>query len=342
MSIMAKYARIFWAEPSDADVAARNRSVAKLRAEFGALDSRAAISVAAALVDALAGAQLSPDLSKTTEKAISDESPAFQMSGHELQGVVCAAVAALDLARGAPFGGRGWSAPDAMAAALWSGLALQPPLDNALIEVLRKDLHDACRDRVRSVARQARDRQDVPDVGKLTIPEGEPAGARAQTAYKRATEPVIKALKENADLDREEIDFLWWALGDHSGLFDCPLAEKAPFSRAIAVGIEGALKLRRLPSDGHRHVVLRQIGESESLTLEGLVGKLAEDKALLAHGFVGTWAMAHPSVFPLICALPADAKLRESLVSLDARDWGARALLEGAIISLEDKLGGTT
>jgi hypothetical protein len=333
---------MFWAEPTDANVAARNRSVAKLRAEFAALDSRTAIAVAAALVDALAGAELPPDLSKTIEKAISDESSAFQMSGHELQGAVCAAVAALDLARDAPLGGRGWLAPDAMAAALWSGLALQPPLDNALVEVLRKDLHDACRDRVRTVAKQARARQHVPDVGKLTIPEEEPAGARAQTAYKRATEPVIKALKENADLDREEIDFLWWALGDHSGLFDCPLAEKQPFSRAIAVGFEGASKLRRLPSDGHRHVVLRQIGESESLTLDGLVGKLAEDKAQLVDGIAGTWAMAHPAVFPLISALPVDAKLRESSVALDAKGWGARALLEAAIIRLEDNLSGTT
>ncbi|KWN65888.1 hypothetical protein WT90_32865 [Burkholderia stagnalis] len=342
MSIMAKYARIFWAEPTDADVAARNKSVATLRTEFGALGSRAAIAVAAALVDALAGGELPPELSKTIEKAISDESPAFQMFGQQLQGAVCAAVAALDLTRNAPFGSSGWSAPDAMAAAFWSGLALQNPLDSAPLEGLRKDLHDACRHRVRIVAKQARVRQDVPDVGKLTIPEAEPAGTRAQNAYKRATEPVIKALKENADLDREEIDFLWWALGDHSELFNCPLAEKTAYSRAIAVGVEGASKLRRLPSDGHRHVVLRQIGESHSLTLKELVGMIAEDRADLAHGFTGSWALAHPSVFPLINALPADAKLRESSVSLDARDWGARALLEAAIIHLADKLGGTT
>ncbi|WP_419685099.1 GTPase-associated system all-helical protein GASH [Burkholderia theae] len=342
MSIMAKYSRMFWAEPTDADVAARNRSVEKLRVVFEALNSRAAIGVAAALVDALAGAELPVDLSKTVEKAISDESPAFQMSGHELQGAVCAAVAALDFAREAPLTARGWTSADAMAAALWSGLALQSPLENAFVEALRRELHDACRDRVRAVSRQARERQDVPDVGKLTISENEPVGARAQTAYKRATEPVIKALKENAELDREEIDFLWWALGDHSGLFDCPLGKKAPFSRAIAVGIEGASKLRRLPSDGHRHVVLRQIGESESLTLEGLVGKLGEDKAQLARSFAGTWAMALPSIFPLINALPVDAQLRESSVSLDARDWGTRALLEAAIIHLEDKLGGKT
>lgn len=342
MSLMAKYAPMFWAAPMDADVAARNRSVAKLREAFCTLDTRSAIGVAAALIDALAGVALPTDLSANIEKAISDESPAFQMSGHELQGVVCATVAALDLVRGASLVGRGWSAADAMAAALWSGLALQDPLDNAHVDALRRELHDACRDRVRNVAKQARSRQDVPDVGKLTISETDPTGTRAQTAYKRATEPVIKALKENADLDREEIDFLWWTLGDYSGLFDCPLAEKSPFSRAIAVGIEGASKLRRLPSDGHRHVVLRQIGESESLTLGGLVERLAEDKARLSNGFVGTWVMEHQSVFPLISALSPGATPRESSVSLNARDWGSRALLEAVIIHLEDRLVGTT
>jgi hypothetical protein len=339
MSIMAKYARMFWAQPTDADVAARNRSVATLRGAFAAFDSRTAIRVAAALIDALAGGELPEDLSKTIETAISNESQAFQMLGHEMQGAVCAAVAALDLVREAPLHERGWAAPDAMAAALWSGLALQAPLENEFAEGLRKDLLEACRDRVRMVAKQARVRHDVPDVGKLSISETEPTGTRSQTAYKRATEPVVRSLKENADLDREEIDFLWWALGDHSELFDCPLAQKAPFTRAIAVGIEGAMKLRRLPSDGHRHVVLRQIGESASLTLEALIRELAEDKEELVRGFAGTWAMAHPSVFPLISALPVGAKPREAPVALDARTWGARALLEAAIFRLEDKLG---
>ena len=341
MSIMAKYARIFWAEPTNADVAARNRSVATLRNHFGTLRPRAAIAVAAALVGALDGVKLPPELSKTIEKAISDESPAFELPGQELQGAVCGAVAALDSVRNAPVGDSGWSAPDAMAAALWSGLALQDALDSALVEVLRTDLLDACRDRVRTVAKRARDRHQVPDVGTLTISETDPVGGKPQAMYKRATAPVVKALKENADLDREEIDFLWWALGDHSDLFDCPLAEKGEMSRAVAVGIEGASKLRRLPSDGHRHVVLRQIGDSESLTLENVIAKLADDRARLAQGFTDSWAMEHPSVFPLINALPTGGKLQVSSIALDARGWGTRALLEAAIIRLEDRLGGT-
>ena len=340
MSIMARYARIFWAEPRDDDVGARNRSVSTLRVKFEALGRREAINVAAVLVNALAGANLPAAFSETVEKAISDESPAFELASNEHQGVVCAVVAALDLVRSAHLDGGGWNAADAMAAALWSGLALQDPLDAALVETLRGEVLLACRDRVRAVAKEARKRQDVPEIGVLTIPEDVPTGGRAQAAYKRATAPVIKALKDNADLDREEIDFLWWALADHSEIFDCPLADRKIMCRAVAAGIEGASMLRRLPSDGHRHVALRLIGCSEQLTLGELVDNLDADRVVLGKAFVGSWAAGLPAVFPLLAALATEAKVAGSSVKLDARGWGAHVLLEAAIVGLERRAGG--
>jgi hypothetical protein len=340
MSIMAKYARIFWADPRDADVGARNRSVAALRDQFGALKSREAIDLAAVLVDALGG-KLSSGLSSVVEKAISDESQAFELSGNEQQGTVCAIVAAMALTRTVSIDGGGWTAADAMAAALWSALALQDPIDPAPVEALRKDLLESCRDRVRTVAKLARKRQEVPEVGTLTISETEPTGGRAQAAYKRATAPVIKALKENAELDREEIDFLWWALADHSEVLDCPLADREIMCRAVAVGIDGAAMLRRLPSDGHRHVALRLVGESEELTLGDLVAKLGKNRAVLGRGFAGSWAAGLPTVFPLLAALTAEGEVSGPSVKLDARGWGARAMLEAAILRLEDCAGGS-
>lgn len=341
MSIMARYARIFWAEPRNDDVGARNRSVAKLRVRFEALGSREAINVAGVLANALAGADLPAAFSGTVEKAISDESPAFELAGNEHQGVVCAVVAALDFVRSAPLDGDGWNAADAMAAALWSALALQDPLNAALVEALRGEVLLACRDRVRAVAKEARKRRDVPEVGVLTIPEDVPAGGRAQAAYKRATAPVIKALKDNADLDREEIDFLWWALAEHSEVLDCPLADREVMCRAVAVGIEGASMLRRLPSDGHRHVALRLIGGSEQLTLGELVDKLDADRAVLGKDFVSSWAADLPAVFPLLAALATEGKVAGSSVKLDARGWAAHVLLEAAIVGLENRAGGS-
>ena len=339
MSIMAKYARIFWADPRDEDVGARNRAVDALRAGLELLKTREAIEAAGAIADMLAGANIPSGLAARAEKALTDHSPAFVLEGSQQQGVVCLAAAALALVKTGPAQAGGWTTPDAMAAALWSALSLQDRRDGAPTEGLREDLLDACRQRVRSVAKHARSRRPVPDVGTLTIPDEDPTNRSAQSAYKRATAPVIKALKDNADLDREEIDFLWWTLSDYSGLLGCPLADKNLPCRAVAAGIEGSSMLRRLPDDGLRHAVLRLVGVSAALTLGELVADLGADATLLAANCVRPWVAKLPTVFPLLAALSGEGG-GGSFVRLDARGWGARALLEAAIVGIEDRAGG--
>ncbi|MCE2580678.1 hypothetical protein LDL36_19935 [Komagataeibacter sp. FNDCR1] len=340
MSIMAKYAQIFWPEPNDVDVGARNASVELLRGQFADLTPREAIKVAAHIADILSGSDLPADLSAQAEKAISDKSPAFVIAGKEQQGVVCLAVAALALARGEVEEGAGWTAADAMAAALWSALTLQDPLDHSLMEGLRKDLIAACRDRVRLVAKASRARKDVPDVGNLTISEDAPTGTRAQNAYKRATAPVIAALKDNADIDREELDFLWWVLGDYSEVLGCPLADREPMCRAVAAGIEGASMLRRLPSDGVRHAALRLIVQSDQKSLAELIEHLGDHRQALGKGFVDSWAKDIPTVFPLLTALASTEAATGSSVRLDARGWGSRAMLEASMVDIENRGSG--
>lgn len=340
MSIMAKYARIFWPDPNDADVRARNQSVELLRVQFADLTPREAISTAAQIADILAGADLPSEIAAQVENAISARSDAFVIAGKEQQGVVCLAVAALALARGEVKEGGGWTAADAMAAALWSALTLQDPLDHALTEELRNDLIAVCRDRVRLVAKASRVRHNVPDVGTLTISDDTPTGTRAQNAYKRATAPVIAALKGNADIDREELDFLWWVLGDYSEVLDCPLADREPMCRAVAAGIEGASMLRRLPSDGLRHAALRLIGKSDEKSLAELVEHLGDHRQALGKGFADSWAKNIPTVFPLLSALASDWAPTGSSVRLDARGWGSRAMLEASMVDIENRGSG--
>ncbi len=334
---MAKYARIFWPEPNDADVRARNESIELLCAQFTDLAPREAIKVAAHVADILAGADLPADLSAQAEKAISDKSPAFVIAGKEQQAAVCLAVTALALARSEVKEDAGWSAADAMAAALWSALTLQDPVDHALIEDLRQDLIEACRDRVRLVAKVSRVRHHVPDVGTLTISEDAPTTTRAQNAYKRATAPVIAALKKNADIDREELDFLWWVLADYSEVLDCPLVDREPMCRAVAAGIEGASMLRRLPSDGLRHAVLRLIGQSDEKSLAELVEHLGGNRQALGKFFLNSWAKDVPTVFPLLSALASEGVPVGSSSRLDARGWGSRALLEASMVEIENR-----
>lgn len=340
MSIMAKHAQIFWAQPTDADVAARNNAVATIRALISGLPTLDAIKVAGAITDGFAGADLPDFLAARVQTAISDESPAFVLEGSKVQGMVCLAVAALASVRERPVERTGWAIEDAMAAALWSALTFQVQAGNHKLEELRQELIRASRDRVGAVAMGARSRHEVPDVGTLTIPESDAAGARANNAYRRATAPVIAALKNNQELDREEIDFLWWVISDYSEILRCPLDAKEPVPRAIAAGIEGAKMLRRLPGDGYRHAVLRHIGATDKLSLAALIAAVGPDREPLGRAFAGSWSVKIPMVFPLLSSLATTGEVQSSAVTLDAREWGARALLEASIVAMQASFGG--
>lgn len=340
MSRMAKYAQIIWPQPTDDDVLARNHAVETLKTDLSQLTTRQAIDAAASIAGGFGGAELGTLLAPKAEKAISDKSAAFVLNGNEQQALICLAVGTLVLMQEATVDGTGWSPADTLAASLWSALTFQSQHEHAKMEELRNELIEACRARVRRVAHAARQRQEVPDVGTLTIPVNDVAGSRANAAYRKATAPVIKALKENQDLDREELDFLWWVLGEYSGLLAGPLPDRKPYCRAIASGLEGATLLRRLPGDGFRHAVLRGVEATECLSLKALIETLGVERAELGKSFEGHWAVQVPNVFPLIATLASIEIPSTCAIELDARDWGARALLEGSIIAMERRTVG--
>lgn len=339
MSVMASYIRIFMCDPQDEDVAKRNRAVAAIESWMEALDPPArAIDVASFLAESIASGSLPEEIVSVVEKAIGDESEAFVRDGQDLQIKVCAAVAALELVRSSPIVADGWTASDAMAAGLWSALSFQPPVTEEPIELLRQDIIQASRQRVAKVAEAARTRAEVPEVGTLTIPENDAAGSRANRAYKRATAPVIKALRENAELDREEIDFLWWTLSDWSDELELPFSNFDSVARAVVAGIGGAAKLRNLPTSGHRNVVLRAIGSGNERTLGEVTAELGEHGIKLASQFATSGMSKAVSVFPLLSALAGNnAAIRGADVRWSARDWGARALLEAGILQVDTR-----
>lgn len=340
MSIMAKYAQIIWADPSNQDVVERNKAVETLKEKFSGISTREAIELAATVANGFGGAALPEKIAEQIEKAINNESAAFVLKGKELQAQVCLAVAVIAIVERAEIDGLGWTTADAFATSLWSALSHQEQCDHAKLEELRQDLIKACRTRVTKVSKDARKRLTVPDVGTLTIPEEEPGSTKANTAYKKATAPVIAALKHNQEMDREELNFLWWVIADYSERLDCELADKEPFVRAIACGLEGATMLNRLPSDGIRHAVLRHVGASEKVSLQGLIGSLGEWRQKLGAPHGRGWETTFPMVFPLISSLISDEHQHAIKVELDARDWGGRALLEASIVAMENQFGG--
>jgi hypothetical protein len=153
--------------------------------------------------------------------------------------------------------------------------------------------------------------------------------------FKEATTATIGALRHNAMLDREELDFLWWALLDRSRIFKKRLEDLEESTRLIASGIEAADVLCRLPCDVHRDLVLRSTGLDETLSLSSLLKALGSNREVLAARFQGSVAETLPSVFPLLSSVVLNnAGIDGGALERPASEWGARALLEASLVRL--------
>jgi len=336
MSVMAKYVRIFWPDPKDEDVNRRNAAVATIQARISALDDPwTAIRLASALADGVADGQARDEFALEVEQAIVGAgSAAFVREDRDLEIIVVALASALDLVRREP-DDTGWTPVDALAAGLWSALSFQTPIVQEPIELLRQEVLVAARGRTMLIAERSRKRAPVPEIGPLALPEAQPMGTRANTAYRRATEPLVKALRENAELDREELEFLWWAIEDWSDALNGRLSDADPLVRAVVAGIDGASKLRRLPASGHRNVVLRGVPGGSRAALTALLASLGDHRSTLAKSINADRVGHSATVFPLLAAIASgDANRAGADIERDAREWGARALLEGGVLQV--------
>lgn len=336
MSIMARYARIFWVDPKDEEVGRRNRAVAEIRNWLAMLPPTEVIELASSLSDAVVGGSLAEHVVDVVEKAIvAAGSDAFVREGKDAEILVCVLVAALDLVRSRPVDPRGWSTADALAAGLWSSLSFQCPTEKEGLEMLRRDVLTASQARVMEVSEAARVRAVVPEVGLLSIPEATPTGSKANTAFRRAVEPLVKALRDNAELDREEIDFLWWAMSDWSDHLKRPLSAFGNTARAVVAGLAGGERLRKLPASGHLHVILRSTNAGDETTLAQTTAALGEYREALLPTFQSNLLEKARSVFPLLSTLAgSSAEIPGAEELRSARDWGGRALLEAGMLHL--------
>jgi len=342
MSLMAKHSRIFWPDPQDEQVRRLNLAVAEVQIWIRSLSPvSSAIEFAAVLARAFESGTVDDKLAQAVEKAIvKSGSDAFVREGNDLQIAVVAVVAALDLVRKDEADEDGWGIVDAFAAACWSALSFQSPVEKEGLEVLRAELLSASRERVAEVAEKSRVRATVPEVGLLHIPDSTPANARSKTAFRTAVEPLVKSLRENAELDREEIDFLWWRLSDWSDILEKPLSSLSPVNRAVYSALECGSMLRRPPSSGHRNVALQGISNENSFTLAQVVGELEVSNEKL-QALINTNDVTEASeVYPLLNSiLSGDVEAFGSTIPRTTRDWGARALLESSVLQLNRRKG---
>lgn len=334
MEKIASHMRISGVSVNDADVESRRAAATSLANNWGKERTIANIVLKAADVAAALGGDGTPSaaLGDEIQAAIQKKSPSFLYEERQLDVSVCAGMAMVSVLSG-NVGTMGWTIPDIYATALWSALAYQPVLVAEKRENLRREVLDVATDWSAEAAHKARERSAVPNPSKLAIIiESDNAIAHN---FEEAINATVDSLRRNAVLDREELDFLWWAQLGRSRLLKRQLAVIPEMTRIIVAGIEGSKILRRLPCEMHREIVLRTLDQDPELDLAEVLVAIGEDRGAVITGIVKTSVLAHPTVFPLLYALVTNEV--DGLGAFQKRrvsEWGERALLEATFARL--------
>lgn len=331
----ATFVRIFEANPSDDFVTKRDEAIEVLAKKFGETKSvDGLLGIGHALAAGITGGTLPSPFGADVEAAIKGCSSAYVLDGNEMQAVVCGLLAAARVMKAGAQGDEWFTVTSVLAAGLWLALShvsasLQPKV---------QQLCDAVRDKAQqhliAVAESSRRRREVP-AAKVEWPAGGD-GPKIEKAIEEGLAATIDALGANAVLDREEIDILWWTLGDRSSLLDQRFSTVPPVHAPIAAAVELGRLLRRPPAEAHKHLVLRHVREDEPLTLEGLLAELQPVRAKFSLPAAElARARQYPHVFPLLHAIAIEG--RDTTASDGARrlsEWSARALAESAVLHL--------
>jgi hypothetical protein len=337
MDNLPMHMRITSLAPSNDDVDARRATITELLETWGKItDINELLTKAEAIADSLGGdGKPYEHLGLEVQEVLQKRASAYLYLESPLDVGVCAGMAALSIMSDTP-GTNGWIIADVYSNVLWSALAFQPALGEEKREKLRREVLERAQDRSRASADRARDRIAVPDMGDVAITVT-PETLKTTNTFKKATSATIEALRRNAVLDREELDFLWWIQLNRSRLLQKPLGSMAEPVRLVASGIEAATHLRRLPANLHYDLVLRTVDEDPELDLKELVEAIGDDAVLLAKSFNTTRAAAHSSVFPLLNALATgDVGVSGAEVTRKASQWAGRALLEAGLMRICD------
>lgn len=333
MDRLAVHMRITGLSVSNEDVDSRRKAIALLATAWGEIEIPSVILAKAAEIAIAIGGNGPPPatLSSEVEGAVQKYASAFLSSERPLEVGVCAGMAALSIMADKP-GTCGWTRVDLYSNALWLALTFQPVLQEQKREDLRREILDRARERSLESATRAREREPVPEVQDLeATTDGK---TNVTTNFKIVVAGIIDALRRNAALDREELDYLWWAQLRRSRLLRRPMSDIPEATRLVTMGIEGAALLRRLPADVHREIVLRTVDADPELDLRELLQIIGADREALVN-MIPVEVTFTPGVYPLLSALvTGTADGNGAVEKRRASIWASRALLETTLARL--------
>jgi hypothetical protein len=330
MADVARHVRIFDKEPTDDLVTKRTKTISSIAEKFLKLKNyddyfQIGEDIARALESE--SFELPNERVSELEAAIQAESPAFNREGQNLQMLTCLMLGALTTVQDASLNTTSWGRPEIVASSLWLALGIQVNRPEAKIEALRAELLEAARSLIQRSAETARMRTPVPDPA---VKVAELTEAKIAEGVNKGLLKSIEILRQNAALDREELDLLWWALGDWSVLQSAPYKTLPLQVAAITAGVEVSELLRRLPSEGHKHVALRQIVDDSDRDAAEFVGAMGNGSQIIRSTFATYgYIQKFPHVFQLMASIAGEQVKTQAIGN---RSWGARAMLEAIVL----------
>ena len=124
-----------------------------------------------------------------------------------------------------------------------------------------------------------------------------------------------------------------------SDIMDGPLQLLSSAVRAVTIGVEIGALMRGLPTQAHRNLALRNLDDSDPISLMQLLEELGESRLKLAASFKEeTLIDKTPLVFPLLSAIRSGEGTGLSVdIPRQLSEWTARALLERSILRFQYK-----
>lgn len=329
----AELVRIFDQNPSDELVTKREAAIAAVAETIATSKSVDEIfGYAASLSEGIGAVKVSGPLAEMCIEALVDASPAFVAEGQEIQVLVCALGATLQVLADLKPSPSGRTAKEIFAAAVHAGLSFAPASSNSKVCRAVSEILNRSAAAFQVTGEVPRQRAQVPTL-EIEL-EGSETAIEASEKVVAAVQPLIASLQSNAALDREELELLWFCLGDHSAVLNAKLSSQKSSVGLVAAALETAKLLRRLPSTSHVNMALRNVAAGKSRTLKTLVSETEAHRKVFSDYLRENIAKKYPSIVPVTSAIlglsqPGETEARE------VSEWGRRLVLELGLTKLE-------
>jgi hypothetical protein len=331
---IAELVRIYENNPSDDFVTKREIAMVAVAGRVnGSKSVTDLFNYANSLSAGLGDTKLTGDFADICIAELSTASPSFVAEANETQVFVCALGACLTLLNNFTPSETERTAKEVFAASIHAGLSFQPASSNAKVGQAVQEILDRSASAFRLTSEVSRKRAPVADLD-VSFEESDTATSACEKVVESA-QSILASLQRNAVLDREELELLWFCLGDHSSVLNVKLSTLKPSVGLVASALETNALLRRLPSTSHVNMAMRNVAAGKGKTLKALVSENEAHRQEFLDYLADEMPLTYPSLLPVVSAILGYSQPRDDEVRVMS-EWGRRLVLELGLTKLKN------